>query len=112
MSLLHEIQKQPQAVREFMFFLSVVTTLSVVGLVWFNSFQHDLYVLLNPEPSPSRALAQQTEESQSPLAIISRAFQSVRDGLGALLGRNPEMNMANPPPQTGPAQVFPLSEPR
>ena len=31
-----------------MFSLCVVTTVSLVGMVWYNSFEKNLYVLLNP----------------------------------------------------------------
>lgn len=51
MSFLHEIRKQPQHHREIMFGLCVVTTISLVGMVWYNSFQQNLYVLLNPGDS-------------------------------------------------------------
>ncbi len=32
-----------------MFGLSVVITVSLVGMVWFNSFQKNVYVMLNPD---------------------------------------------------------------
>ena len=48
MSFLHEIRKQPQHHREIMFGLCVITTISLVGMVWYNSFEKNLYVLLNP----------------------------------------------------------------
>lgn len=50
MSFLDEIHKQPRHVREIMFALSVVITMSLVGIIWFRSFEEDLFVLLNPEP--------------------------------------------------------------
>jgi len=49
MSFLDEIRKQPQHHREIMFGLCVITTFSLVGMVWYNSFEKNLYVLLNPE---------------------------------------------------------------
>ncbi len=58
MSFLDEIRKQPQHHREIMFGLSVVTTISLVGMVWYNSFQKNLYALLNPgETTDQRYLA-------------------------------------------------------
>ena len=54
MSFLDEIRKQPQHHREIMFGLCVVTTISLVGMVWFNSFEKNLYVLLNPEDSANQ----------------------------------------------------------
>lgn len=49
MSFLKEIKDQPRWVREVMFSLFVVVIASSVGMVWFNSFENDMYVLLNPE---------------------------------------------------------------
>ena len=49
MSFLDELRKQPKHHRELMFGLCVVTTFSLVGMVWYNSFEKNLYVLLNPE---------------------------------------------------------------
>jgi hypothetical protein len=50
MNFLEEIQKQPKHVREIMFSLCVITAISLVGLIWFRSFEEDLFVLLNPDP--------------------------------------------------------------
>ena len=59
MSFLHEIRKQPRHHREIMFGLCVVTTISMVGMVWYNSFEKNLYALLNPgETTDQRNLAE------------------------------------------------------
>jgi hypothetical protein len=59
MSFLDEIRKQPRHHREIMFGFCVVTTVSLVGMVWYNSFQKNLYVLLNPgETTDQRNLAE------------------------------------------------------
>ncbi len=63
MSFLEDIRKQPRHHREIMFGLCVVTTLSLVGMVWYNSFQKDLYTLLNPgQEAGQNALAQGKSE--------------------------------------------------
>lgn len=49
MSFLKDIKNQSQASREIMFALSVVITVSLIGVVWFNSFQENIYVMLNPD---------------------------------------------------------------
>src|SRR3989338_8363240 len=49
MSFLKDIKNQPQATKEIMFGLSVVITVSLAGVVWFNSFQKNVYVMLNPD---------------------------------------------------------------
>ena len=57
MSFLDEIKKQPRETREIMFGLSVFITILLVGMVWFRSFQRNLYVLMNPEDGMAKALA-------------------------------------------------------
>lgn len=49
MSLLDDIRSQPKHVRELMFAFCVIITVSLVGLVWFRSFEEDLFVLINPD---------------------------------------------------------------
>lgn len=49
MSFLDELRNQPRHHRELMFGLCVITTMSLAGMVWYNSFEKNLYVLLNPE---------------------------------------------------------------
>lgn len=49
MSLIDDIQKQPRHVREVMFGLCVVITIALVGMVWFRSFEENIFVLINPD---------------------------------------------------------------
>lgn len=49
MSLLNDIRKQPRHVREIMFGLCVVITVSLVGMIWFRSFEEDVFVMLNTD---------------------------------------------------------------
>ncbi len=49
MKLIHEIRQQPHHVRELTTLLCTIAVVAVVGLVWFHSFQKDIYGLLNPE---------------------------------------------------------------
>ncbi len=63
MSFLEDIRKQPQHHREIMFGLCVVTTISLIAMVWYNSFEKNLYVLLNPgENADQRYLANENGE--------------------------------------------------
>lgn len=81
MALIHEIHNQPHHVRRMMFTLSLVVLVSGVGVVWLNSFQKNMYALLNPAPSPSAeesSLAAEKKESDSPFALIGEAFKSLR----------------------------------
>src|SRR3989338_6890241 len=57
MSFLDDIRKQPQHIREIMFGLSVFITVLLIGMVWFRSFQTNLYVMMNPEEDTEKALA-------------------------------------------------------
>ncbi|OGN23398.1 MAG: hypothetical protein A2918_01670 [Candidatus Yanofskybacteria bacterium RIFCSPLOWO2_01_FULL_42_49] len=57
MPFLSDIKKQPQHTREIMFGLSVFITILLIGMVWFRSFQQNLYVLLNPEEEVDKILA-------------------------------------------------------
>ncbi len=74
MSFLDDIRKQPQHHRQITFALCFITTVSMVRMVWYNSFQQNLYVLLNPGQTtdqrnfatanggaPSKAGAQNTD---------------------------------------------------
>lgn len=73
MSILKNIQEQPQHIREIMFGLCVVTSVSLVGAVWFNDFQNDMYALLNPEEiQQEKFLAQ--ENSESLFGVLGKTF--------------------------------------
>ena len=76
MSFLDELRKQPQHHREIMFGLSVVTTISLVGMVWYNSFEKNLYVLLNPgENADQRFLA----ENKTVPSLLGNMAQTGKD---------------------------------
>ena len=49
MSFLSDIRKQPRHVREIMFGLCVVITVSLIGMIWFRSFEEDVFVMLNTD---------------------------------------------------------------
>lgn len=64
MNILKNIQEQPRHIREIMFSLCVIITVSLVGIVWFNDFQSDMYALLNPEEvQQERFLAENKTDS-------------------------------------------------
>ncbi len=78
MSFLDEIRKQPQHHREIMFGLCVVTTISLVGMVWYNSFQKNLYVLLNPEESTNQRNLAENKNVPSLLGDIGKTGQDLK----------------------------------
>lgn len=85
MSLIKHIRSQSTFVRGIMFSLSVVTVLSLVGVVWFQSVQQNLYALLNPDTEDQQRFFAQTE-SPSPLASIGQLFASLRASITELFG--------------------------
>lgn len=94
MSILEEIRKQPQHIRETMFALSVITTLSLVGVVWYNSFQKDFYALLNPEEVlEEKNLAEKDPESL--FSDIGKSFTDVKAMFSGMLnGGNEDIKPA------------------
>ncbi len=86
-SFLDEIRKQPRHVREIMFGFCVVITISLVGLVWFRSFEEDLFVLLNPESEKQEKFYAEREK-RTPLvyAAMSEAVINLRATLYNALG--------------------------
>ena len=101
MKLLQEIRNQPEHIRHIMMWLCVVTSFSVVALVWFRTTQARLVAMLNsPErleaPAADRfadrdlrkieeeRILAAREESPSPLASIRNSFNLLRASLGEL----------------------------
>ena len=78
MSFLDEVRKQPRHHREIMFGLCVVTTISLVGMVWYNSFQQNLYVLLNPGQTTDQRNFAQNTDVPSLLGNISQTGQDLK----------------------------------
>jgi len=78
-SFLEEIRKQPQHIREIMFVLCVVTTLSLVGLVWFRSFEENLFVMMNPEPEKqAKFYAERDKSTPVVYATMTKAIGNLR----------------------------------
>lgn len=88
MSFLDDIRKQPRHHREIMFGLCVVTAVSLVGMVWYNSFQQNLYALLNPDQdtaqkflatAPSGILSKTGAENKNTPSLFSNISQTGKD---------------------------------
>jgi len=95
MSFLDDIRKQPQHHREIMFGLCVVTTISLVGMVWYNSFERNLYVLLNPEENADQRFLAEDKSVPSLLGNISQTgkdlkatFYDIFSSIGGLTGND------------------------
>ena len=79
MSFLDEIRKQPSHVREIMFWFSVVITVSLVGMVWFRSFEENLFVMMNPEPEKqAKFYADRAGRTPVVYANVTKALGSLR----------------------------------
>ena len=78
MSLLDDIRKQPRHVREIMFGLCVVITVSLVGMIWFRSFEEDVFVMLNTDKE-IRAKFYAERDKNAPLyANLTKAVGELR----------------------------------
>src|SRR3989344_7481167 len=78
MSFLDEIRKQPQHHREIMFGLCVVTTILLVGMVWYNSFEKNLYVLLNPGENADQRYLAENKTGPSLFGNLSKTGQDLK----------------------------------
>ncbi|OGE94613.1 MAG: hypothetical protein A3B10_00465 [Candidatus Doudnabacteria bacterium RIFCSPLOWO2_01_FULL_44_21] len=70
-----------------MFGLCVITTVSLVGMIWFRSFEEDTFVLLNPgEEEQQRFYAERDSRTPTIYANITEALGTMRatiyEGLG------------------------------
>lgn len=79
MKFLDDIRKQPQQTREIMFGLAVFITVMLVGMVWFRSFQKNLYVMMNPQEDVDKILA---AESASVPSLFGFVWQTAGDVKG------------------------------
>lgn len=112
MSFLEDIKKQPQHIREIMFGLCVITTVSLVGMIWFNSFKRDTYALLNPEDvKQERLLAQENQTSL--FGNLSKTFKDISATISSFWGSdsfNSETEQGVEKSDTDKVYLLPLSE--
>ena len=65
-----------------MFGFCAVTTISLVGIVWFRSFEENLFVLLNPEPEKQeRFYAEREKRTPTLYANMTKAAVNLRAAL-------------------------------
>ena len=112
MPLMKHIRSQSVFIRGIMFILSVVTVLSLVGAVWFQSFQQNLYALLNPgQEEQQRVLVQ--EGNPSPFASIGQLFSGLKASITSLFGGSRSIDFDKDPGtddnQVRRARLLPLS---
>ena len=113
MSLLEDIKNQSKLTREIMFGLCCVITISVVGLVWFRSFEKNLFVLLNPE----QEVQKQYFASQGNSSLFGNIGNAINDLKASVLGVfkngsslevNKDGNSASPTPTVKQNKVYVL----
>jgi len=87
MSFLDDIKKQPRHVREIMFGLCVVITISLVGLVWFRSFEEDIFVLMNTDSvKQAQFYADRAGRTPTVYAAATKALDNLRAAMYGALG--------------------------
>ena len=69
-------------IRGIMFVFSVVTVLSFVGAVWFQSFQANLYALLNPDQETQK---QNLAQAPGPLVMVGNMLSNLRAAVSSFL---------------------------
>ena len=114
MSFLNDIKNQPQHTREIMFGLAVFITILLIGMVWFRSFQRNLFVLMNPPEEVDRMLAVENVPVPSLFGFI---WQSAGEFKGLVSGLfNSDANVVNEhandanEEESGNVYTLPLSE--
>lgn len=107
--IIHEIRQQPSHIRELATVLCTVVVVAIVGLVWFSSFQKDMYALLNPE---QKSEAQDKLFAQESKSLFGSIFQVLSDGkaqISNLFSGSGEVDITNNPSESNtPASAHPL----
>jgi hypothetical protein len=86
-SILDEIRRQPDHIREVFMWVFVVIIFSVVGFAWFRSTEKQFVALLNPDQAQEqRILAEKNKakEGPSPFAMIGNSFSGLKASIAEL----------------------------
>jgi len=85
MSLFEDIRRQPRHVREMMFALCVVITVSLVGLIWFRSFEKNIFVLMNPDPKKQEQFfAERAKNTPTLVASFQSTYGVLKAGISQI----------------------------
>jgi hypothetical protein len=93
--IIHEIRQQPQHIRALATVLCTVAVVAVVVAVWFNSFQKDIYALLNPEQQSQAEDQRFAKESKSLFGSILQTISDGRAQISSLFGGKSQTNVIN-----------------
>lgn len=111
MSFLDDIKNQPQQTRELMFGLSVFITVLLIGMIWFRSFQGDLYALMNPEEDMEKALAVENAPVPSLFGYVGKSLTEIKGLVSGFLGdEDTAADMGKVRVDGGKVYTLPLSE--
>jgi len=97
-----------------MFGLCVVTTISLIGLVWFRSFEEDVFVLLNTDPvKQAKFYAERSGRTPTVYAAATNVLGNLRatmyDALGFFDDYNSNVVKVEDEEYKGGAKQLPLS---
>ncbi len=82
MSLFDDIRNQPRHIREMMFAFCVVITVSLVGLIWFRSFEKNIFVLMNPDPKKQEQFfAERAKNTPTLVASFNTTYSVLRGAI-------------------------------
>lgn len=98
-----------------MFGLCVITTISLVGMVWYNSFEKNLYVLLNPEETTNQRNLAENKNVPSLLGDIGKIAQDLKASFYSIFNltdSDKKHNIVENPKDNDSGRVYtlPLSE--
>jgi hypothetical protein len=100
-ALIHEIRQQPHHVRELATILCTIAVVAVVALVWFHSFQKDIYAMLNPGDQPQAQDQLFAQQSQSLFGSLISTLGEGKAQISALFsGKSGQTDITNSSAQT------------
>lgn len=69
-----------------MFGLAVFVTVLMIGMIWFRSFQRNIYVLMNPEEGIEKSLAVENIPTPSLFGYIRQTTGNLKGLVSGLFG--------------------------
>ncbi len=106
--IIREIRQQPHHVRELATIMCTIVVVAVVAIVWFRSFQQDMYALLNP-PETQAEDADFARESTSLFGSMLDTVQRGRAQLSDLFtGSSGQSIIVSSPSPAANSSVHPL----
>lgn len=75
-----------------MFSLAVFITVLMIGMIWFRSFQRNIYVLMNPEEGIEKSLAVENIPAPSLFGHIRQTAGNLKGFVSGLFGGQPTVS--------------------